>query len=79
MVKCYQQTHPWIGVVGKKKPIKGNMDQITEEITEFIKNVATLFSLNIESMDQLDAADFKDRAGKIWDLVETARQLQQKD
>jgi hypothetical protein len=55
------------------------MDQITEEITEFIENVATLFPLNIESMDQLDAADFKDRAGKIWDLVETARQLQQKD
>jgi hypothetical protein len=52
------------------------MDQ---DVKLFIAKVANLFPSDVKNMEQLDAADFKDRAGKIWDLVEMARRLQQKD
>jgi hypothetical protein len=37
--------------------------------------LARLFPENITEMSQLDASDFKDNAGKIWDLVVEARIL----
>ena len=42
---------------------------------EFIDKVANLFDEDITDMSQLDAADFKDKAGDIWSLVEEARKF----
>jgi hypothetical protein len=46
-----------------------------EKYLEFIHEVAVLFDADIEDMEDLDAADFKDKAGDTWDLVEKAREL----
>jgi hypothetical protein len=40
-----------------------------------ISDLANLFDESIEGMSQLDAADFKDKAGKTWALVERARAI----
>jgi hypothetical protein len=42
---------------------------------EFIKQVANLFPLGVGDMSEMDAADFKDKAGETWALVQDARQL----
>jgi hypothetical protein len=40
---------------------------------DIVIQLANLFPVNVTDMDQLDAADFKDRAGEIWDLFQKAR------
>ena len=42
-----------------------------------INRFANLFSDDITDMDQLDASDFKDKSGYIWDLVVEARRLRE--
>ena len=39
-----------------------------------IEELAALFG-GAKSMDELDAADFKDNAGEIWDLRQQAKEL----
>jgi hypothetical protein len=43
------------------------MQDLTEDLGKLFPNA--------ESMDDLDAADFKDKAGKIWSLIERARAI----
>jgi hypothetical protein len=44
-----------------------------DEARFLIGDLALLFTA--KSMDELDAADFKDKAGETWSLVERAREL----
>lgn len=47
-----------------------------ELATEVIEDLAALFG-EADDMSQMDAADFKDNAGKIWDLRQRARAITQ--
>ena len=47
------------------------------EMKELIKDLAALFG-DAKSMDEMDAADFKDNAGKIWDLRQRAKKMLEK-
>ena len=44
------------------------------EADKVIGELSELFG-DIESMDQMDSADFVDNAGKIWDLRQRARKI----
>ena len=41
---------------------------------ELVEDLAALFD-DAEDFDEMDAADFKDNAGVIWDLRQCARAL----
>ena len=43
---------------------------------ELIEDLAALFG-DVKSMEEMDAADFKDNAGKIWDLRERAKNIKE--
>jgi hypothetical protein len=45
-----------------------------QQANDIIEDLASLFG-EVENMDELDAADFKDNAAEIWKLRQDARQL----
>ena len=46
----------------------------TQTAWDIIQELAALFG-EAESMDEMDASDFKDNAGEIWDLRQRAKEL----
>jgi hypothetical protein len=50
----------------------------TDEMRTLIENLAELFG-EADDMSQMDAADFKDNAGTIWNLRQRARNMVQSE
>jgi len=49
-------------------------DTIIENALEILDDMGALFG-DVEDMGQMDAADFKDNAGEIWDLRQRAKKF----
>ena len=49
-------------------------DTIIENALEILDDMGALFG-DVEDMGQMDAADFKDNAGEIWNLRQRAKEF----
>ena len=47
---------------------------VGQTMQDLVEDLADLFG-DAEEMDELDAADFKDNAGKIWELRQRAKDI----
>ena len=50
------------------------MTRREQEIEDIVQDLAYLFG-KVDDMDKMDAADFTDNAGKIWDLRQRAKKV----